>query len=107
MRRGFACLKVKVGLPDDLERVAAVREAIGPWPALRVDANGAWPAGEAVERIAELEGFDLQLVEQPCATLEEMAEVRLTRGRADRRRRVDPDGRRRRAGPPSWAPATR
>ena len=76
VRRGFACVKVKVGLPDDLERVGAVRESIGSWPALRVDANGAWRAGEAVERIAELEGFDLQLVEQPCATLEELAEVR-------------------------------
>ena len=76
VRRGFACVKLKVGLPDDLERVGAVREAIGPWPALRVDANGAWPAGAAVERIGELEGFDLQLVEQPCPTLEEMAEVR-------------------------------
>jgi L-Ala-D/L-Glu epimerase len=76
VRRGFACLKVKVGLPNDMERVGAVREAIGPWPALRVDANGAWLPGEAVERIGELEGFDLQLVEQPCATLEEMAEVR-------------------------------
>jgi o-succinylbenzoate synthase len=76
VRRGFACLKVKVGLPDDLERVGAVRETIGSWPALRVDANGAWRPGEAVERIGELEGFDLQLVEQPCATLEELAEVR-------------------------------
>src|SRR5207247_3750647 len=39
VREGFACFKVKVGLPDDAERVAAVRRAIGPWPALRVDAN--------------------------------------------------------------------
>jgi o-succinylbenzoate synthase len=76
VQRGFACMKVKVGLPDDVERVAAVREAIGPWPALRVDANGAWQAGEAVKRIGELERFDLQLVEQPCPTLEEMVVVR-------------------------------
>jgi O-succinylbenzoate synthase len=69
-------MKVKVGLPDDVERVAAVRETIGSWPALRVDANGAWQAGEAVKRIRALERFDLQLVEQPCETLEEMAEVR-------------------------------
>jgi o-succinylbenzoate synthase len=76
IRRGFACMKVKVGLPDDVERVAAVREAIGSWPAVRVDANGAWQAAEAVERIREFERFDLQLVEQPCRTLAEMAEVR-------------------------------
>jgi O-succinylbenzoate synthase len=41
-----------------------------------LDANGAWSAEEAVKRIAELEPYDLQLVEQPCATLDELAEVR-------------------------------
>ncbi|NLT06867.1 MAG: O-succinylbenzoate synthase [Solirubrobacterales bacterium] len=75
-RRGFSCFKLKVGLPDDADRVAAVRAALGEWPALRVDANGAWSVEEAVERIAELARFDLELVEQPCATLEELAEVR-------------------------------
>ena len=76
VHEGYACFKLKVGLPDDVERVAAVREAIGPWPALRIDANGAWSVGQAVEAITALEPFDLQLVEQPCRTLEEMAEVR-------------------------------
>ena len=76
VRDGYSCFKLKVGLPDDVERVAAVREAIGPWPALRLDANGAWTAEEAVERIAELAAYDLQFVEQPCATLEELAKVR-------------------------------
>jgi o-succinylbenzoate synthase len=73
---GYACFKVKVGLPDDAERVAAVRRAVGSWPAIRLDANGAWDADEAVAAIAELAAFDIQLVEQPCRTLEEMAEVR-------------------------------
>jgi L-Ala-D/L-Glu epimerase len=76
LKAGYSCFKVKVGLPDDAERVAAVRETIGSWPALRLDANGAWRPDEAVERIADLERYDLQLVEQPCRTLEEMAEVR-------------------------------
>jgi o-succinylbenzoate synthase len=76
VREGFACFKLKVGLPDDVERVAAVREAIGPWPALRVDANGAWSVDEAVEAVEALEPFDVQLVEQPCRTLDEMAAVR-------------------------------
>lgn len=76
VRAGFACFKLKVGLPDDDARVAAVREAIGPWPALRVDANGAWGAEEAIERIARLAEHDLQLVEQPCRTLGELARVR-------------------------------
>jgi L-Ala-D/L-Glu epimerase len=76
VRDGYACFKVKVGLPDDAERVAAVRESIGPWPALRIDANGAWSPGEAVAAIERLAPYDIQLVEQPCATLEEMAQVR-------------------------------
>lgn len=76
VREGFSCFKVKVGLPDDVERVGAVREAIGPWPALRVDANGAWSVEEAVTAIARLARYDLQLVEQPCATLGELAELR-------------------------------
>ena len=76
VRAGYSCFKVKVGLPDDADRVAAVREAIGPWPALRVDANGAWSPDEAVAAIEQLGPYDLQLVEQPCQTLEEMAHVR-------------------------------
>ena len=76
LRDGFACFKVKVGLPDDTERVRAVRDAVGPWPALRVDANGAWSVDEAVHAIRGLEDNDLELVEQPCPTLRELAEVR-------------------------------
>jgi o-succinylbenzoate synthase len=76
LREGYSCFKLKVGLPDDGERVAAVREAIGSWPALRVDANGAWDPDEAVDAIRALERHDLQLVEQPCATLADLARVR-------------------------------
>jgi L-Ala-D/L-Glu epimerase len=80
VRAGFACFKVKVGLPDDAERVAAVRAAIGPWPALRVDANAAWTVDEAVAAIAALREHDLELVEQPCPTLDELAAVRRAAG---------------------------
>ena len=76
VRDGFSCFKVKVGLPDDDERVAAVREAVGPWPAIRIDANGAWSSSDAVDAITRLAAYDLQLVEQPCASLEELAAVR-------------------------------
>ena len=76
LREGFACFKLKVGLPDDDERVAAVREAVGPWPALRVDANGAWSVDEAVRSIRAIEPHDLEFVEQPCGSLRELAEVR-------------------------------
>ncbi|HEX2071772.1 MAG TPA: enolase C-terminal domain-like protein [Thermoleophilaceae bacterium] len=73
---GYSCFKLKVGLPDDGARIATVRQALGTWPALRIDANGAWTAAEAVERIRALAVHDLELVEQPCPTLEELAEVR-------------------------------
>lgn len=80
LRAGYSCFKVKVGLPDDDERVAAVRETFGSWPALRLDANGSWSAEEAVAAIGRLERYDLQLVEQPCATLAELARVRAAVG---------------------------
>jgi o-succinylbenzoate synthase len=76
VRAGYSCFKLKVGLPDDAERVAAAREAIGSWPALRIDANGCWSVDEAVAAIRALERHDLQFVEQPCATLAELAQVR-------------------------------
>jgi L-alanine-DL-glutamate epimerase-like enolase superfamily enzyme len=76
VREGYSCFKVKVGLPDDAERVAAVREAIGPWPALRVDANGNWTVEQAVTALGKLLRYDLELVEQPCKTLAELAELR-------------------------------
>ena len=77
---GCGTAKVKVAEPgqtlaDDLERVEAVRDAIGPGR-VRIDANGAWSVDEAVRCLKELERFDLEYVEQPCATVEELAAVR-------------------------------
>jgi L-Ala-D/L-Glu epimerase len=76
VRAGYACFKVKVGLPEDEQRVAAVREAVGSWPAIRVDANRAWSVDEAVTQIRALERFDLEFVEQPCRSLEDLRQVR-------------------------------
>jgi len=76
---GWADVKVKVGDVDtdvDVDRVAAVRDAIGPSGRLRVDANGAWDIDTAVTTIARLAPFDLELVEQPVASLEDLATVR-------------------------------
>jgi o-succinylbenzoate synthase len=73
---GYECFKVKVGLVDDEARVAAVRDAIGPDALLRVDANGAWTVVEAIQRIRRLAPYGLEFVEQPCSTLDQMAEVR-------------------------------
>ena len=53
--QGFECVKLKVGVGDDAGRVAAVRAAVGPHTALRVDANGAWDVEEAVRAIEALD----------------------------------------------------
>jgi O-succinylbenzoate synthase len=73
---GFTTVKVKVGDRDDVDRVAAVRSAAGPGARLRVDANGGWDVEEAVAAIARLAPFDLELVEQPVASLDDLAGVR-------------------------------
>jgi O-succinylbenzoate synthase len=69
-------VKVKIGRGDDLGRVAAVRAALGPAARIRVDANGAFDADAAVELLTRLARHDLELAEQPVATLEELAVVR-------------------------------
>ena len=63
---GFQTLKVKLGSGDDRARFDAVREAV-PDAELRVDANAAWDADEAVEKAGWLEGGDVTLLEQPVA----------------------------------------
>ncbi|MPZ61760.1 MAG: o-succinylbenzoate synthase [Propionibacteriales bacterium] len=78
---GCRTAKVKVAergqvLADDLSRVEAVRDALGPEGRVRVDANGAWSVDEAVAAIGGLSRFGLEYVEQPCATVEELAAVR-------------------------------
>jgi O-succinylbenzoate synthase len=80
---GCRTAKVKVAdhpgsLPDDLERVRAVRDALGPGGAVRVDANGAWDVDAAVAAVRRLDraAGGLEYVEQPCRTVEELAAVR-------------------------------
>lgn len=62
---GLSAVKVKVGLGDDVGRLEAVREVLGPQASLRLDANGAWPPGDALARVAALERFGIDCVEQP------------------------------------------
>ena len=69
-------VKVKVGDAGDVDRVAAVRDAIGPHARLRVDANGAWDVETAVARITRMAPFELELVEQPVASIEDLSAVR-------------------------------
>ncbi|MBP6997785.1 MAG: o-succinylbenzoate synthase [Phycicoccus sp.] len=83
---GSLTAKVKVAesgqsLADDLDRVAAVRATLGPAGRIRVDANGGWTVDQALDAIQRLAAFDLEYVEQPCRTVEELAELRTTLAR--------------------------
>jgi len=64
---GFTTIKVKVGrdAAADVERVRAVRAAIGPKIALTIDANCGWDVDTAIRAIRKLADCHLALVEQP------------------------------------------
>ena len=78
---GCRTAKVKVADPgqtlaEDVARVRAVRKALGAEGRIRVDANGLWNLDEAEHAIHALAEFDLEYVEQPCASIDELAEIR-------------------------------
>lgn len=73
---GFSSVKLKLDAPDDVERVAEMRDLLGPAVAIRVDANGAWDVDMAIDVIERLDRYDVELIEQPVATLDDLARVR-------------------------------
>ena len=64
---GFRALKLKVGLnlSEDIERMTAVRDAIGPCVEMRVDANQGYSVDEASRFCEEMHTLGVVLVEQP------------------------------------------
>lgn len=70
---GFSTFKLKLGGGEDVAQVRAVRETLGPAARIRVDANAAWDLATATRILAEIEPFDIELVEQPVATVGEAA----------------------------------
>jgi o-succinylbenzoate synthase len=83
---GCTTAKVKVAergqvLADDVDRVAAVRDVMGPGARVRVDANGAWSVDDAVDALGRLRAHDLEYAEQPCATVEELRDLRIALAR--------------------------
>jgi L-alanine-DL-glutamate epimerase-like enolase superfamily enzyme len=78
--RGFQAIKVKLGadLITDLERIRAVREAVGPGFPIRIDANQGWSRTVARAALAALIEFNPELVEQPvvAADIDGLAELR-------------------------------
>jgi len=80
---GCRTAKVKVAEPGqsravEQARLEAVRDALGPDGRIRVDANGLWDVDEAVAAIGLLDraAGGLEYVEQPCASVEDLATVR-------------------------------
>ncbi len=78
---GCRTVKVKVAersqtLADDIARVAAARDYFGPEGRVRIDANAGWTLDEAERAIHALSVYDLEYVEQPCASVDELAELR-------------------------------
>lgn len=78
---GCATAKVKVGVAgrpfeEDLARVEAVRDALGPGGRVRIDVNGAWTLDEAVDRLTRLSSYGLEYAEQPVMELADLVELR-------------------------------
>jgi len=67
VEKGFRCIKIKVGLDaaQDIERVRAIRETVGPAIRLRVDGNQGYDRASAMKACRAFEAFDLQWIEQP------------------------------------------
>lgn len=69
--QGYDKIKVKVGVEggknpnEDLRRIQAVREAVGPDIAILLDANNVWQAGTAVQFANRVKEFDITLFEEP------------------------------------------
>jgi o-succinylbenzoate synthase len=68
-KNGFPCVKLKVGLglsiSEEVERIATVRDTIGPTIHLRLDANEAWQLEEAIAILSQCVPYNIQYIEQP------------------------------------------
>lgn len=102
---GCTTAKVKVAESgqtsrEDVGRVEAVRDALGGAGKVRVDANGAWTPDQALTMINQLRHCDLEYVEQPCRTVEELAALRRELARRGWSVRIAADESIRRSGDP-------
>jgi L-alanine-DL-glutamate epimerase and related enzymes of enolase superfamily len=79
---GFMTLKIKAGAEREtdvlVERIRAIRSAVGPDVRLRLDVNGAWDLATAEDRLRGVAQFDIEYVEQPVAAhdIDALAELR-------------------------------
>lgn len=78
--KGRTHVKIKVGLPDDRPRLEMITKVFGPEVPLRLDANAAWSADEAVQRLQALRDIPVASIEQPVPA-EDLAGLRAVRER--------------------------
>ncbi|MDA7694224.1 o-succinylbenzoate synthase [Flavobacteriaceae bacterium] len=71
LKKGFDCIKLKIGAIHFEEELALLTQIRKEFDAkevkLRVDANGAFAPGDALEKLKRLSDFDLHSIEQPIA----------------------------------------
>ena len=80
LARGYRAIKMKVGRPDyreDVERVAAVREVLGPRVDLMVDANMQWTCATAIRAARAMAQYDLYWFEEPTIPDDYQAHARI------------------------------
>jgi L-alanine-DL-glutamate epimerase-like enolase superfamily enzyme len=66
---GYPAIKIKLGKngKTDVERIRAIRAAVGNEIPLRIDANQGWKVNEAIETLNALNEFGIQHCEEPIA----------------------------------------
>jgi L-alanine-DL-glutamate epimerase-like enolase superfamily enzyme len=82
LRKGFRAIKMKVGRPslrEDVERVRAMRDVLGPDTPLLVDANMRWTADEAIRASRALAPFEVYWLEEPTIPDDVLGHVRIVR----------------------------
>lgn len=77
---GVKTAKMKVAesgrsINHDVERISALRDAVGEQVKIRLDANGRWSVDEAAEVLTRVSPLSIDFVEQPVATVSEMVEL--------------------------------
>lgn len=67
LAKGYHVFYLKVGLEinGDLEMIRVVRETVGPFAKIRIDANGAWSVNEAIRNLARFDQYRIDFIEQP------------------------------------------
>lgn len=72
----YNAVKVKGGDSQTVDRVAAMRSALGSEVAIRVDANCAWDVGTAVAEIGRMRAYDVDYIEDPVGSISELVSLR-------------------------------